>query len=32
LPDFLMCRTEVADTLLDAIRTAYGNRWPVRRE
>jgi 3'(2'), 5'-bisphosphate nucleotidase len=27
LPDLLMCRTEVADVLLEGIRAAYGNRW-----
>ncbi len=27
LPDLLMCRTEVADTLLEGIRAAYANRW-----
>jgi 3'(2'), 5'-bisphosphate nucleotidase len=29
LPDLLMCRTELADVLLESIRSAYGNR---RRE
>jgi 3'(2'), 5'-bisphosphate nucleotidase len=27
LPDLLMCRTEVADVLLDGIRSAYRDRW-----
>jgi 3'(2'), 5'-bisphosphate nucleotidase len=27
LPDLLMCRTELAEVLLESIRSAYGNRW-----